>query len=73
MNLCVPDAELITLGKLRKRYSKEMLNMLGMTKIVLFTSILMNVMVFSMFNITKLTPSLFPDSIVDDVQDRRPV
>ena len=26
-----------------------------------------------MFNITKLTPSLFPDSIVNDVQDLRPV
>ena len=46
MNLCVLGCSAIYVGKLTEVYSKEMLNMLGMTKLVLLTSMLMNVMVF---------------------------
>ena len=39
------------LGKMKELYLKEMLNMLGMTKILLLTSTLMNVMVLSICSI----------------------
>ena len=51
MNLCVLDAVLITLGKLGELYWKERLNMLGVTKIVLLISILLNAMVFSICSV----------------------
>ena len=60
MNLCVSDAVLITLGKLRELYTKEMLNMLNGCNGVQH-----------MFNIARLTPSLISDSIVDEVHDPR--
>ena len=47
----VPDAVVITLGKPSELYSNEMLNILGVTKTVLLTSILMNVMVLNMCSI----------------------
>ena len=75
MNLCVLGVVLIMLGELREIHSKEMLNMLEVTKIVLLRSILMILIhlngVQYMFNIDKLTQSLFSDSIDYGVQDPR--
>ena len=66
MNLRAADAVLITLGKLRK-----MLSMLEMTKSVVNIHLNECNGVQHVFNIAKLTPSLFFDSIVDDVNDPR--
>ena len=75
MNLCVLGVVLIMLGELREIHSKEMLNMLGVTKIVLLRSILMILIhlngVQYMFNIDKLTQSIFSDNIDYGVQDPR--
>ena len=76
MNLRLLGAVLIMLGKLRGLYSNEMLNMLGVTKIVLLINIyLKDLNLFNgiqhMFHISKLTQSLFSDSIVDGLQDPR--
>ena len=65
-NLCVPNAVLIMLRKLREHYypwnDKDSVVNIHLNECTDVQHI---------FNFTKLTPSLFSDTIVDDLQDLR--
>ena len=67
MNFCVADAVLITLGKPRKKIEHAWNDKYSVANIHLNECN----GVQHMFNIAKLTPSLFFDTIVDDVNDPR--
>ena len=69
MNLFVLNVMSTMLAKPKELYMKDVMNMAGMTKIYVFNHLNECIGVQHMFEIGKLTPSLFTNNIIDDEFD----